>query len=838
MTTHQDDCFHCGLPVPLDTDWTYKVLGETRRFCCPGCREVCRTIADAGMEDYYRHRAGPAARADPESLPEILQKLALYDHPDVQRSFVKQGTGWREAALILEDIRCSACLWLNEQHLRALDGVLDVEMDYASQRAYVRWDPEKTQLSHILRAIADIGYVAYPYDTRHREQLLRDRKRRSGQRIIFAGAIAMPVMQFSLSTYLMGGPQPDGSLLLWEVIGRWFFLLAVTAVLAYSGQEFYVAAWRDLKNRRLGMDVPVVLGLSIAWLGSLWATVTRQGDVYLDSIAMFVLFVLLARVFEMRGRVSAADAMDRLARVVPQTVHRLRPDGDEEEVPAVEVKPGERLRVRPGEFLAVDGVIRAGRSSFDESRLTGEGLPVTRGEGDTVLAGTCNRDQPVEVEVVRMGEDSSIGDMQRLLEHGLRSRPASAELANRVAGWFVAGVLAIAVAVAAIWGWVDSERALPVTIAVLIVTCPCALALATPVALAVSMGRFAGMGFLPLDMAAVERLAGADVVALDKTGTLTTGEFVLETLHVVDPGLSRERILALAAALERDSEHPLAGAFHGPGGLADGELTERIHVPGSGVEARLGRTRWRIGRPDWALEGHSLAPEEAARVSSSSREGRQVVALARDGDLQALFVLQDAIRPAAERLDRELKALGVRRVAILSGDRTQSVRAMAGFTGIDEFLGDCSPADKLVWIQERQVEGHRVMMVGDGINDAPTLAAADVSLSFGEATELAQLHSHFIVLSRSLEAIPRARRLARLTRRNIRQNLAWAVLYNALAVPAAALGLVPPWGAAIGMSVSSLAVVANALRLRRGGAGPPNRPESGFSVSADAVPSL
>jgi len=814
MAESRRQCFHCGLHTSFGPARRFEVLGEAREFCCDGCLAVARSIVESGLEDYYRYREAPAARADPEVVPDILRKLALYDNEDVQRSFVRQGAGWREASLILEDIRCPACLWLNEQHIRGLDGVLGVEMDYTSQRAHVRWDPGVTRLSVILKAISNLGFLAYPYDTAHREKLLRDRKRRSAQRLIFAGAIAMPVMQFSLASYWMGGPQADGTLPLWEVLGRWTMLAAVTAVLAWSGQEFFVGAWRDLRIRRLGMDVPIVLGLSIAWLGSLIATVQRHGEVYLDSIAMFVLFILAARVLEMRGRVHAADAMDRLARVVPQSARRIGPSGAETEIPAAELNPGDLIRVRPGEFLPADGVVAEGAGEFDESVLTGESAPVVRQAGEPVIAGSCNTDQAVLVEVRRVGEDSTAGEIRHLLDRGLSSKPPAARLADRVAGWFVAAVLVVAVTTAIVWWWLDPERMLSATIAVLIVTCPCALALATPVAIAVSAGRYASQGVLPLDSAAMETLATVDVVALDKTGTLTLGQLRVCDCYAPGPE-GAGPMMDRAGALERHSEHPVARAFRREMPNPTHKADRVRNQPGRGVCGVLGGHRWRLGSPEWVAGDDNPAPGFENTIRRWREAGCMVVALGDPGGLRAVFALRDRLRPGAEVIARQLRDAGVSRIVILSGDSPLSVTRIARKLGIDEALGSLTPSAKMTWIQDRQHEGHRVLMVGDGINDVPTLAAADVSISFSNATELAQINSRFVLLSSGMDAIVRSRELARRTIRIIRQNLAWAAGYNLLAVPAAAMGFVPPWAAAIGMSLSSLLVVVNALRLRR-----------------------
>ncbi len=767
----------------------------------------------AGLEAYYRHRTETASRADPEAVPEILKKLSLYDHPEIQKSFVQSGDGWREASLILDDIRCAACLWLNEQHIRRLDGVAAVEMDYASQRARVRWDPRRTELSRILRAIADIGYIAYPYDTAHREQLLRDRKRRDGQRLLFAGLVGMPIMQFALASYVMGHADATGQLPLWVIIGRWTVLLATAAVLLYAGQDFFVGAWRDLRNRRLGMDVPIVIGLGTAFLGSLVATLRQQGEVYFDSIAMFVFFVLLARFFEMRGRVRAADAMDRLARIVPETARRLRADGQEEEIAVLELQQGDRLSILPGEALPADAMILRGRSSFDESVLTGEALPVEKGPGEPIFSGTCNREQPVTVQVTRVGADSTAGEIRNLLQRGMHARPRFALLAERAAEWFVVIVLLVASATAAGWLWLQPSDALSNTVAVLIVTCPCALALATPVAVAISAGRFAEQGILPLRMTAMEALAGADTAAFDKTGTLTQGALDLVSVQVVG-SLDRDGALAVAAALERRSEHPVARALRLAGQDEGAQITEYLNVPGRGVTGIVHGRRWKLGKPVFALAQMEPNPHVNEAVRELQDAGLHAVVLSDGLAAQALFGFQDPPRAGIDALAAEMAQLGLTRLALVSGDSSRNVSRFADAVGISEARGDLRPAEKLDWIRARQAEGHRVLMVGDGINDVPTLAAADVSVSFADATDLAKAQSDFVILAKDLSALGEVRRLARQTRRIILQNLVWAAAYNILAVPAAAAGLVPPWAAAIGMSLSSLVVVSNALRLR------------------------
>ena len=803
-------CFHCDQPLDPTVDASAEVLGHRRAFCCHGCRAVALAIVDAGLEDYYAHRQGKAVTAD--VVPEILRKLPFYDHPEVQRSFVRDRGPAREASLLLENIRCAACLWLNERVLRGLDGVIDVEMDYASHHARVRWDPERITLSAILEQIMAIGYLAHPYDPARREELQRVQRRRSSERLIFAGVIGMMVMNFAIAGYVMGLGDETGELSLWTLIGRWTSLFATTAILAYPGQEFFLGAWRDLRNRRLGMDVPIALGLSIAYLGSLHATVTRVGEVYYDSIAMFVFLVLLARRIELRGRVRAADALDRVERIMPRLASRLGPDGTRE-VLVTELGPGDRVLVRPGERVPCDGRLIESAGSFDESLLTGEPLPVARAAGDEVIGGSCNIDQPVVIEVARAHGESTLGEIHRLLAGGMREAPRYALLAQRGAAWFVAGVLLVAVFTAGAWLLLDPAAALPNTVAVLIVTCPCAFALAAPVANAIGVGRLADRGLLVTRGEAVERLPRCELFAFDKTGTLTSGELQIESVHPFG-GLDADSAFAAAAALEAGSEHPVGRAIRAARPAPLITATDIHNRVGQGMSGRLGSTTWRIGRPDFALGPDQLAAQRHA-ISGLSGVGRVLVALGSDDGRGALFVLRDELRPGARELAGRLRARGARRLALLSGDDPAAVAELGRALGFDEFIGGMSPADKLAWIRAQQEAGAQVAMIGDGINDAPTLAAADVSLSFAQATELAQVHSGLLILRGDLGLVEQAIAVTAGTRRIIRQNLAWAAAYNFLAVPAAAMGLIAPWGAAIGMSLSSLFVVLNALRLNR-----------------------
>jgi len=807
-------CFHCGLPVPEGSDTpTCKVLGSDRHFCCAGCHAVADAIVSSGLEDYYRFRTEKSATANTADIvPDFLERLQIYDRPEVQKGFVRSLVNGQEASLLLEEIRCPACLWLNERHVRQQPGVIDVTTDAATQRMRVRWDSSQIQLSDILKSIADIGYIAHPYDASHSEQLNELRKRRSIERLIFAGILGMMVMNFSIATYVMGEFDANGELPLWITIGRWTSLFVCLTLLAYPGQDFFIGAWRDLRNRKLGMDIPIVLGLSVAFTGSLHATITGHGEVYLDSIAMFIFFVLFARYFETRGRVRSAAFMDKLAQAVPAMARKIDDEYvDGHEVAVMDLLPGDTVLILPGEQVPVDGEIIQGSSSFDESLLTGESVPVYHGVDDAVVAGSINGEQAVKVEVQKTAGTTTIDQISRLIDEGLEQRPQAAQLAEKAARWFVLVILVIASMTALYWYLTDPEQWLSNTIAVLIVTCPCALALATPVSLAIGAGRFIHAGILPLRMSALDSLAKSAQIVFDKTGTLTTGQFKLTKIHLLGP-LSEDECLSYARAMVSVSEHPVARAVRQiniPQALGASDIQNE---PGHGVEGIFDGQRWRFGRPDFAnVIVDSGLPLELLEYE---QQGYTVSLLTNETGVQALFALEDTLRPEASALIPELMTSGFQKISILSGDANASVERVGRMTGITSLHSRMTPTGKLSWLRAQQHDHHSVVMVGDGINDAPTLAAADVSISLASSTDLANASSDFLLMNDDIGGVMQATRLSRLIYKNIRQNLLWAVAYNVMAVPLAAAGFIAPWAAAIGMSVSSIIVVANALRLQ------------------------
>ncbi len=765
---------------------------------------VAQTIRAAGLEAFYRRRTAAAERADPAD-DRWDPYDALVESGDLVTT---SGDGSCQASLLLEGIHCAACIWLNETYLQRQPGVLEVSINFVSRRARVRWDPRQAKLSDLLRAIAAIGYRAYPYDAARRETLARREALMLLKRAAIAVLVMMQVMMFAVPAYITAdGVAPEQQALL-----GWASLVLTLPAMLFCAAPFFTGALRDLRLGRLGMDVPIALGVGGAFGASAWATITGDGAVYYDSVTMFIALLLTARYVELRARQKSGDAIEAIARELPEIAERLPAYPatlTAETVVAARLMTGDVVRVSPGMTFPADGAVIEGRSSVEEAVLTGESRPRSKQVGDPVLAGSINRESPLIVRVTASGEATRLAGIARLVERAATERPRAARLADRVAAWFVGGLISVAAVAGLAWLQFDPSRALAVTFAVLVVSCPCALSLATPAALAAAARTLGKERILAVRGDALETLARITDVVFDKTGTLTDGKVKLASVHPL-AALARDDCLALAAALEQGSEHPIARALLAAApraGLAYGVVS----VPGCGVEGVIAGARYRLGRPEWAgaLHGKPLQP-----VAQEVAPEATPVALADDHGYLALFTLADALRPGTPALIAALRRLGLR-VFLLSGDRDETTRRIATAAGIPVARGDTMPDDKRAYVAALQRDGAIVAMVGDGINDAPSLAQADVSLSLGSAATLAQWTADIVVLGDDVGRIAGAIDVARRTFRVIRQNLAWAFAYNLIAIPLAATGQLSPLAASLGMSISSLLVVGNALRLSR-----------------------
>jgi Cu2+-exporting ATPase len=817
MPQTDQPCYHCGLPIPAGVDFPVEIDHVPREMCCAGCQAVAQAIVGNGLADYYRHRDA-MPESPREALPQIVADFGLFDHPDVQKNFVRRAEGpagehEQEAALILEGITCAACVWLNESHVRRQPGVTSIDINYTTRRARVRWDERVTRLSAILEAIAAIGYRAHPYDIGRSEQLAQKERKTALWRLFVAGFGMMQVMMYAIPVYLADGDMtPDI-----EQLMRWASLILTLPVMLYSAAPFFVSAWRDLKLHRVGMDVPVALGVGAAFAASVWATLTAAGEVYFDSVTMFVFFLLSGRYLEMMARQKAARSVETLARAIPAFATRLAAwpvagtDAAGDRVAVAELRVGDAVQIKPGETVPADGLVLDGESAADESLLTGESRAVAKRAGDALIGGSVNTASPLVMRVERVGEATRVAAIQRLMERAAAEKPRLVEIADRVAGRFIVALLVLAAGTALAWWWIDASRALWIFVAVLVVSCPCALSLATPAALTVATGALAARGVLVTRGHAIEALARADHFVFDKTGTLTVGR--MELVEVIPVRGDVTYAHALAAALERGSEHPIARALAAGGADAGIQVSAVRATTGAGIEGTIEGQVWRLGRPGFVSAMHGTALP--ANIETKIGAGDTVIALGDAEGWQAFFRLSDGVRPEAAAMAAKLIGAGIK-LSIFSGDLPAAATRVGATLGIADARGGLSPEDKHAALKALQAAGKMVAMVGDGVNDAPVLAQAQVSIAMGGGADLARANADVVLLGNDLQALPEGLALARRTVRIVKQNLVWAFAYNFLAIPLAMADWVTPWMAGIGMSASSLLVVLNALRLQRG----------------------
>ncbi len=796
-------CYHCALPVPSGAHHPVTIEGESHQMCCRGCQAVAQTIVDNGLTDYYRHRTALPGVGH-EVVPEEVQKLALYDHPGIQKSFVRQeGEHVKEASLILEGITCAACIWLNERHLKQLPGVLQVQVNYATHRARITWDDQAVHLSKILEEIQLLGYNAHPFSAERQENLRRKRRAKDLRRIAIAGLSSGQVMMLAVALYAGAafGMEVSTAALL-----RYFSLVLTLPVVFYAAVPFYQSAWNALLGKRLNMDVPVSLAVIGAFVGSAWATLQGHGVVYYDAITMFSLFLLSSRFLEHGAQEKSVEAAENLLKLAPAMATKVLDGGQHQPVPVLELNEGDTILAKPGEAIAADAEVIEGESTVDEALLTGESRPVPKCAGVRVIAGSINLEGPLLLRVTGVGENTVLAGIVRLLDRAVAEKPRLAQLADRVAGHFTVGLLILTAIVGAAWWWLEPGQAFGIVLAVLVVTCPCALSLAAPTAFAAAGSHLLRHGILLTRGHALETLARVNHVVFDKTGTLTYGKPVLQRT-VTFFGVDEERCLLLAASLEQASEHPLAQSFLSR--VAGTDLIavqEAQNLPGKGVSGSIDGVRYTLGNA-------ALAGFEPVALPGDLPEGATRVWLCDERRAMAVFVLSDGLRPQAGELVGQLKAAGVQ-VTILSGDAADAVAHVAAEAGIESWQAALRPEDKLKALRELQQRGHVVAMVGDGVNDAPVLAGADVSIAMGGGTQVARASSDIVLLTENLLDIQRALKTGHASIAVMRQNFAWAIVYNLLALPFAAVGMIPPWLASIGMSTSSLVVVLNALRLR------------------------
>ena len=759
--------------------------------------------------DNLVHATPPGSRdeAAPDAAMELLH---LLDDPlewsTFSRADALRANCW-ESNILIEGMHCAACALTLEDALLRVPGVVLAEVSAGSHRARIVWSADAVRPSGWMRAIQTAGYWGVPANDAFARERRKSESRKALWRLAVAGLCMMQVLMYAYPAYVAA---PGVLTLEMEQLLRWASWVLTLPVILFSCGPFFSSALRDILQRRVSMDLPVALGMLITFVVSSAGTFEPQGifgrEVYFDSLTMFVFFLLSGRWLELRLRDRTAGALEALMNRLPDSVARRTHEGGYERVPLRRLLPADVIRVLPGETFPVDGVLIEGETMVDEALLTGESHPLARGVGDPVIAGSHNLSSVVLAEVQRVGDQTRFAQIVALMEAASTTKPHLARLADRIAKPFLIGVLLAASLAGAYWWGDDPGHAMMVAVAVLIVTCPCALSLATPAAMLAAAGNLARGGVLVRRLDAFEALAGVDTVMFDKTGTLTRDAMVVASTQVRD-GVAAAQALAMAAALAQHSLHPVSRALVAAAGALPGWNADSVaEVAGRGIRGHV----W-SGDCRTAAFNLCLGSAEFCAVKRSDSDSPTAYLSDQHGWL-ATFELHEDVRPDALATVVALQRADIS-VHLLSGDSGSAAARVAAQVSIAGFQGDCEPQDKLYFLRKAQEAGHKVAVVGDGLNDGPVLAGAHVSFAFGQAVPLAQAQADFVVLGDQLGAVAKTLLLARRTLRIVRQNLWWAASYNAVCVPLAVVGWMPAWLAGLGMALSSLLVVLNALRL-------------------------
>ncbi len=800
VTVNDDCCYHCGETLPVNTSYSALIGGVERAMCCPGCKAVAELIDSSGMANFYQRRTAFNVQPVPEHESDSTG-FEAYDIPEVLETFtVDSGTGMRTASLLLGGISCAACTWLIETSLQRLAGISTCHVSLQQNKLDVSYDPQRIKPSQLIAAVAALGYTVQPFlASAQRDQLATD-NRRDLRRLAVAWLAMMQVGMFSIALH---AGDIQGMASEYQTLLRWVSLLVTSFVVVFCARPFFESAGRHLRQGALVMDLPVALAIGIAWLASGVATLTGGGQVYFDSIVMFTALLLLARYAERRmWRRNTLNWLDVQETLPPYVA--IRDGAGWIHAARQGLTAGATVLVKAGALVPVDGKVTRGVSAVNEQTFTGEQLPRAVATGDTVFAGTVNLEGSLEIETAGNHADSRLARLQRSSELGRQGKPRLAQMADRLASKFVAAVLLLTAATALVWSFIDPSRALWVALSVLVISCPCALSLATPSALASAASYLRRAGIMVSGDNALSSLAQTTHLVLDKTGTLTQGEFSLVSVSALGTA-SRESILATAAGLQRHSNHPIAQAFANL--EPSGEVTQPQYQVGAGVAGNIGNSQYRMGSEAFCKElqrGLPPAPNDTGYW----------VALVSEHQALAWIALADPLRPEAPALIADAQSRGLA-LALLTGDSGTQGPELARQLGITDFQTGTSPQEKMAEVARLQDTGAVVTMVGDGLNDAPVLARADTSIAMANAAELTRTHADLVVIDAGLESVTLAMDKARSCRRIIVQNFAWALSYNLCAIPLAVTGQVAPWMAAVGMSLSSLLVVANSLRLNR-----------------------
>ncbi len=790
-------CSHCNLPIPAGQQIVARVEGRELLFCCQGCRGAHAVIRGAGLDAFYDKRDW-----DEPGTPEGA--FATDYSSEYLDSLTRELDGEREISLLVSGIRCAACIWLIETMLHRSDGISSATINYSTHRGRIRFDPKRISAREIFTTIARLGYAPRPYTMDGARTMQEQEWKGLLIRFVTAAFLSMQLMAYAIALYGGYFRGMDAST---RQMMQWFAGLVTTPVVFFSGAPFLLGAWRSIRNLTPNMDLLIALGVLSAYFYSV-AALFLGGEVYFETSAMVITLILLGRLLESGARRRAMAGIDHLLRLAPDTAWLLQ--GDEPlQVPSSRLCKDDIILVRPGERFPVDAMLIDHNTEVDESILTGETTPVMKRRGENVLSGAMNIATTVRARVARPAAQSFMARIAQMAQEAQNRKAPVQGLADRVASLFVPLVVLLAATTGGYWLWALREPVLPLlhAVSVLVVACPCALGLATPTAILVATGVGAGRGILFRGGDTLEHTARLTVAAFDKTGTLTGGD--PQVVRIVPYQTSPQRLLSLAAQATSGSAHPVARGIQararedgiscrGSGGTS---------IPGRGVRMATEQGLLLAGNRDLMSRYRiSLPPDQPFEFTE--------VHVALDGVYQGCLLLETRLRPEAPEVMRKIGEMGLRTL-LLTGDHDRAAARIAQEAGIDGYAASMTPQDKASRIRALRQEKEMILMVGDGVNDAPALSEADVGCAMGSGTDMALATSDLVLVHDSLEQLTAALVLARRTLRIIRQNLFWAFTYNVVALPLAASGRLAPVYAAGLMAASSVLVVLNSLRLQR-----------------------
>ena len=797
----QVSCTHCKLEFDESVMITKKREEETLHFCCKGCEGVYELLNSKGLDSFYEQLG--SNKLEPAKI-DANDDLERFDLEGFKNKFIKTSKdGFSEINLIIEGIHCTACVWLNEKVLHQTKGVIEATINYSNNKAKVIWDEDEIKLSKIIETIRAIGYNAYPYDPAIQEEKAVKLRNEYYSRILVGVFATMNIMWIAIALYTgyFTGMEESKK----NILHIAEFILA-TPTLFYSGSIFFRGAYYGLKNRFINMDLLVSAGASLAYIYSVYAMITKHGEVYFDSVTMIITFVLVGKYLEILSKKKAADTLDKIASSAP--TEALVVENGQKILKSIEViEAGEIIELKAGEKVAIDGTLTSGEAMFDLSVLTGESEPILKKVGDEIVSGSMVIDSTVEYTTTKRANNSLLHNITELLSDAVTKKPQIEQLANQISGYF--SVVILLISIATFLGWylligAGFEKALIVSISVIVIACPCALGLATPMATLIGISKAAKEGILFKEASKIETMAKTTLLALDKTGTITVGKPL-----VVNYKEYKQYDKNLLYSLVKSSNHPISKGVKNylqeqNSNLKELKLQAQKELQAKGVEAEYENSK---------LLGGNLELLKHNNIEFSYASDNSLYIFAINGEVVATFELTDIVKPRAKEFIANIKSLGIK-VVMLTGDRAEVANKIAKEVGIEHIEANLLPQDKAQLIDSYNQQGEIVVMVGDGINDSIALAKSNIAIAMGSGADIAIEVSDVVLLNNSLDSLNNSFVLAKNVFKSIKQNLSLSLLYNVVAVPLAVMGYVTPLVAALAMSLSSLSVVANSFRIK------------------------